>query len=38
MLVKNMPFTDSDKIKWWDNDIDKFMSYPKNYKFSHWIF
>ncbi|WP_332461604.1 hypothetical protein [Pantoea stewartii] len=23
-----MPFTDSDKIKWWDNNRDKFISSP----------
>ncbi|WP_239001190.1 DUF943 family protein [Pantoea stewartii] len=38
LLVKNMPFTDSDKIKWWDNNRDKFISSPKTYNVSLWNF
>lgn len=38
LLVKNMPFTDSDKIKWWDNNGDKFVSSPETYNVSIWNF
>lgn len=38
LLVKNMPFTDSDKIKWWDNNRDKIISSPETYNVSLWNF
>lgn len=38
LLVKNMPYTDSDKIKWWDNTGDKIISSPQTYYVSLWKF
>lgn len=38
LLVKNMPFTDSDKIKWWDNNGAKTISSPETYNVSIWKF
>lgn len=38
LLVKNMPYTDSDKIKWWDKDGDKIISSPETYNVSIWNF
>jgi len=38
LLVKNMPFTDSDKIEWWDNNGVKTISSPETYNVSIWKF
>ncbi len=38
LLVKNMPFTDSDKIEWWDNNGVKTISSPETYNVSIWNF
>ncbi|KGD73914.1 DUF943 family protein [Pantoea agglomerans] len=38
LLVKNIPFTDSDKIEWWDNNGVKTISSPETYNVSIWKF
>ncbi|SFO54363.1 putative membrane protein [Candidatus Pantoea varia] len=38
LLAKNIPFTDSDKIKWWDNNGVKTISSPETYNVSIWKF
>ena len=38
LLVKNMPFTDSNKIKWWDNNGVKLISSSQTYYVSVWNF
>ena len=38
LLVKNIPFTDSQKIKWWDNNGAKTIYAPETYSVSIWKF
>ncbi|MDE8558852.1 DUF943 family protein [Pantoea vagans] len=38
LLVKYMPYTDSDKIKWWDNTGVKTISSRETYNVSIWNF
>ncbi|MGD9426448.1 DUF943 family protein [Pantoea sp. NSTU24] len=38
LLVKNIPFSDRDKIKWWDNNGVKTIFYRENYNVSVWNF
>lgn len=38
LLVKNIPFTDSDKIEWWDNNGVNTISSPETYNVSIWKF
>jgi len=38
LLVKNMPFTDSNKIKWWENNGVKLISSSQTYYVSVWNF
>lgn len=38
LLVKNIPFTDSQKIKWWDNNGAKTIPSPETYNVSIWNF
>ena len=38
LLVKNIPLTDSNKIKWWDNNGAKTISSPGTYNVSIWNF
>ncbi|MGX9363322.1 DUF943 family protein [Pantoea ananatis] len=37
-LVKNMPFSDSSKIEWWDNNGAKTLSSAETYFVSIWKF
>ena len=38
LLVENIPFSDSDKIKWWDNNGVKTISSSETYNVSVWKF
>lgn len=38
LLVKNLPFTDGEKIKWWDNNGAKTTPSPETYNVSIWKF
>ncbi|MEO3740112.1 DUF943 family protein [Enterobacter sp. AG5470] len=38
LLVNNIPLTDRNKIKWWDNNGAKTISSPETYNVSIWNF
>ncbi|MFC6376716.1 DUF943 family protein [Tatumella terrea] len=38
VLIKNIPFTDSEKIKWWERNSEKFFNKSQVYSVSLWRF
>lgn len=38
VLIKDVPFTDSEKIKWWESNSEKVVIRPQEYSVSLWHF
>ncbi len=38
VLIKDVPFTDSEKIKWWERNSEKFVNKSQPYSVSFWRF